>query len=191
MKGADESRRVQIVRTALEAIYAFTHFLAPAIPLAADAIFKKLNTAPVPTSSLRADFYNLVPGTTVTLGDILFTKIVDEESKAEASAAPVAVAANKPKKAATTAPAEPENPNQSDFSKIELRVGRITRIWHHETAERWGYCSNMYYIIIILMFPFYEKLIIVSSFYLLLVDSFARILMSGQRPEVLDQWFQD
>lgn len=38
MKGADESRRPAIVRTTLEAIFAFMHFLAPVIPLAAKKV---------------------------------------------------------------------------------------------------------------------------------------------------------
>ena len=33
MKGEDENRRGPVVRTTLEAIYIFTHFLAPVIPL--------------------------------------------------------------------------------------------------------------------------------------------------------------
>jgi methionyl-tRNA synthetase len=35
MKGADEARRPAVVKTTLEAIYAFMHFLAPVIPVAA------------------------------------------------------------------------------------------------------------------------------------------------------------
>lgn len=147
MKGADESRRVNIVRTTLEAIYAFTHFLAPAIPLAAQAIFDKLNSPPISTKNLRRDFYNLQPGTTVSLGSILFQKILDETPPAEGtSAASLAGEAaksakipgdKKGSKNIKVASIEEENPNQSDFSKVELRVGRINRVWHHETADRY------------------------------------------------------
>ena len=35
MKGENESRRPAIVRTTLEALYAFTHLLAPVLPMAA------------------------------------------------------------------------------------------------------------------------------------------------------------
>ena len=35
MKGADETRRPAIVRTTLEALYAFMHLLAPVLPMAA------------------------------------------------------------------------------------------------------------------------------------------------------------
>jgi methionyl-tRNA synthetase len=37
MKGVDESRRPTIVRTTLEALYAFMHLLAPVLPMAAQA----------------------------------------------------------------------------------------------------------------------------------------------------------
>ena len=75
MKGPDEARRPAIVRTTLEAVYVFMHFLAPTLPRTAGRVFSRLNSPPVPASSLRADFYNLKPGTAVTLGDILFKKI--------------------------------------------------------------------------------------------------------------------
>jgi methionyl-tRNA synthetase len=35
MKGGDEARRPAIVRTTLEALYAFMHVLAPVLPMAA------------------------------------------------------------------------------------------------------------------------------------------------------------
>jgi methionyl-tRNA synthetase len=81
MKGADEERRVAVVRTALEAVYAFTHFLAPVIPKAAQSIFAMLGTPPVPTFNLRDDFYNLTPGTVVSVGEILFQKLEAPEAK--------------------------------------------------------------------------------------------------------------
>ena len=37
MKGKDESRRPAIVRTTLEALYAFMHLLAPVLPMAGQA----------------------------------------------------------------------------------------------------------------------------------------------------------
>lgn len=37
MKGEDESRRPAIVRTTLEALYAFMHLLAPVLPMAGQA----------------------------------------------------------------------------------------------------------------------------------------------------------
>jgi methionyl-tRNA synthetase len=79
MKGPDEARRPSVVRTTLEAIYVFTHFLAPVIPVAADKIFKMLNTCPMIANKLNSDFYNLVPDTKVSLGAILFQKIENKK----------------------------------------------------------------------------------------------------------------
>ena len=76
MKGADEARRPSIVRTTLEALYAFSHFLAPVMPFAAQEVFEKLGSPPRAAFLLSGDFYNLTPGTSVQLGDILFKKIV-------------------------------------------------------------------------------------------------------------------
>ena len=42
MKGSDQVRRPAIVRTTLEAIFAFMHFLAPVIPLAAKKVYSYL-----------------------------------------------------------------------------------------------------------------------------------------------------
>jgi methionine--tRNA ligase beta chain len=145
MKGeGSETKRIAVVRTTLEAIYAFTHYLAPVIPLAAAAVFQKLMTEPIPTHTLKADFYNLKPGTEVVLGDILFQKIINDEAPA---AAPSAAATKKPEKKAggkSAAPVaeEAENPNQIDFTKIELRVGKIMKVWNHETADRL-YCEEI------------------------------------------------
>jgi methionyl-tRNA synthetase len=166
---ADIPRRAAIVRTTLEAIYLFTHYLAAVIPHAADAIFTRLGTPPRPTFSLNGDFYNLTPGTAVFLGDILFSKI--EEGGAPAGTAAAAADGGKvseggkksggggkvkvkgggdekkekpakekkPKEAAAAAPPPPEE-DQHDFTKIELRVGKIVRVWNHESAERCVHC---------------------------------------------------
>lgn len=128
MKGADESRRPAIVRTTLEALYAFMHLLAPVLPMAAQAVFERLSTPPVPVKTLKADFYNLTPGSKVSIGDILFQKIEAEDLTAKAEIKPVVKAAKKE--------VVVEDPNQVDFTKMDFRVGVITKVWHHETAER-------------------------------------------------------
>ncbi|CAE7732851.1 AIMP1, partial [Symbiodinium microadriaticum] len=137
------------------AIYVFTHYLAAAIPLAADAIFSRLGTPPRPTCSLRGDFYNLTPGTPVTLGEILFSKIEEsgpEEASSTGSAKKgpareggkakggegkaVKEKVPKEKQSAQKTVEGTEETEQHDFTKIELRVGRIVRVWNHEKAER-------------------------------------------------------
>jgi methionyl-tRNA synthetase len=132
MKGADESRRAPVVRTTLEALYAFSHFLAPIMPYATEKIFDKLGTPPRALFRLDAGFYNLVPGTPVTIGDILFTKIeTEEEKQGKPKEAPGMGA--KAKKAAAEAA---EDPNQVAFSKMEIRVGEITKCWNHPSADK-------------------------------------------------------
>jgi methionyl-tRNA synthetase len=139
MKGDDEARRAPVVRTTLEALYAFSHFLAPIMPYATEKIFTKLGTQPKAMGSLKDDFYNLVPGTPVTIGDILFTKLLTEEEKEAAAGG----GDGKPKavvgmgvKAKAKAAAEKEDPNQAAFTKMEIRVGEITKVWNHSTADK-------------------------------------------------------
>jgi methionine--tRNA ligase beta chain len=142
MKGENESRRAPVVRTALEAVYAFTHFLAPILPVAAQQIFEHLHTDPVSIHNLKDDFYNLKPGTPVTIGNILFQKIED----AAGVAAPTPAAEGKAKgpvgkKAAPTKAAVVEEIQHTiDFTKMDIRVGEIVKVWNHETADRL-YCE--------------------------------------------------
>ena len=84
----------------------------------------------MPVKTLKADFYNLKPGSPVSIGNILFEKIETESAKKEASAAAVV------KPAAKKAEPVEEDPNQVDFTKMDFRVGVISKVWHHETAER-------------------------------------------------------
>jgi methionine--tRNA ligase beta chain len=108
------------------------HLLAPVIPLAAQAVFSRLGTAPVLVTALKADFYNLKPGTPVTIGEILFQKI-----ETETLPIPEPVAKKSGGGGAKAAPESVvEDPNQVDFTKMDFRVGKIVKVWHHETAER-------------------------------------------------------
>lgn len=144
------AKRQAIVKVAMEAVYAFAHFLAPVMPLAAEAIFGKLNTPPTSAHQLRDDFQNLAVGTAVTVGEILFQKIEAEADKAAAAAATAAAAAASAGKAkggggakgksdsgaAAAAAAVDESSHSNDFTKMDLRVGRIVKVWEHPTAER-------------------------------------------------------
>jgi len=107
----------------------FTHFLAPVLPQSAGDIFQKLNTDPIVADRLDANFYNLKPGTKVSLGDILFKKIEIPKSKAEV----VLKSKAEVKKASEVVI---EDPNQDAFTKMEFRVGRVIKVWNHETADR-------------------------------------------------------
>ncbi|EPR59974.1 methionyl-tRNA synthetase [Toxoplasma gondii GAB2-2007-GAL-DOM2] len=70
----DSTEKQRVVRGALEAVFVLGHLLEPFIPVTADHIFKKLNTAPKTLADLSPWFDNLVPGTPVEVGDILFAK---------------------------------------------------------------------------------------------------------------------
>ena len=168
MKGDDVKRKPAIVRTTLEAIYIFTHFLAPAIPLAAEEIFNRLNAPPVSVNNINTNFYNLVPGTKVELGDILFTKLgedgkpevvgkaggkgkgmsaEDQKKAKEAKKAKNAqISAEQQQKKADKKSANVkqsgEIEDQHDFTKIELRVGQICKVWNHETGDKL-YCEEI------------------------------------------------
>lgn len=85
--------------------------------------------------TLKGDFYNLSAGTPITIGEILFTKI-ETEAKAETVAAKVAPKVGK------KAEVVEEDPNQVDFTKMDFRVGCITKVWNHETADRL-YCEEI------------------------------------------------
>lgn len=84
-----------------------------------------LDCHPIPAYSLKHDFKNLPPGRRIRLGEILFQKIEQEKEstlKSSNSAAP------------TTSLIDDRN--LPLFSRVDLRVGKITKIWQHEKAER-------------------------------------------------------
>ena len=143
MKGEEsEVRRQSIVRTTLEAIYAFSHCLGPLLPLTATKIFDKLGTPPTILPNIKPDFYNLKPGTKLTVGDILFTKIDTEGDKnADSSGKGAGGESNTSRGKAKSSGGKntknvPADPDQPDFTKMEIRVGFINKAWHHETAEK-------------------------------------------------------
>ena len=146
MKGENEVRRAPIVRTTLEAIYAFAHFLAPVMPQAAQTIFQCLNTPPRCAPNLRDDMYNLAPGTRVDIGNILFQKIEVAAPTENIAAVPAAGKAPAGKGKAPASTAALKNGDDAEhileFSKVEIRVGLITKVWNHSTAERL-YCEEI------------------------------------------------
>lgn len=94
------------------------------------SVFERLGTQPVSLKSLKGDFYNLKPGCPITIGSILFEKIEVDAPKVEIVAAkPVGKSAKKTEQVE-------DDPNQESFTKMDFRVGLITKVWHHETAER-------------------------------------------------------
>ena len=141
-----EKRQV-IVRATLEAVYAVAHLLLPFIPGGATEIFKKLNTPPKSLGEISADLRNLAVGTKIDAGSILYERNLSEEemklSKADASknkklAYEEAQRLKKEKKAkeAAKSKASKNAPAQPDFTKIDIRVGQITKVWLHPEADK-------------------------------------------------------
>jgi methionine--tRNA ligase beta chain len=145
MKGeGSEIRRQAIVRTTLEALYAVFHFLAPVIPVAAGIFFDRVGTGPMSIHRLRPDLYNLVPGTPVVVGDVLFKKIEED------SPSPITGGGGAPSaKSASSAPSSKaakavpvDVPAVLTINQLDLRVGLITSCKKHETADKL-YCETI------------------------------------------------
>jgi len=150
---ACRDERQVIVRATLEAVYAVAHLLLPFIPGGATEIFKKLNTPPKSLGEISADLRNLAVGTKIDAGSILYERNLSEEekklSKADASknkklAYEEAQRLKKEKKAkeAAASKASKNAPDQPDFTKIDIRVGQITKVWLHPEADKL-YCEEI------------------------------------------------
>jgi len=153
-------KRDSSLRLLLESVYVLAHFFAAFIPEAADAIFKKVGAAPMAIPKLSDDFTNLKAGSPVFTGSILFEQLeAVKDEKPAAAAAPAAKPEGKGKgkgkgdaKEAAKAAAKPaaakgaakkggaappaDDPNQPLFSKLDIRVGKVVKAWHHPEADR-------------------------------------------------------
>jgi methionyl-tRNA synthetase len=153
MKGDEKATDRQIiVRATLEAVYALAHLLVPFLPIGATAIFEKLNTPPKTIVEVNANLRNLVVGTTVRIGDVLYTKLLTDDEKlnaqdaAKKKAESIAEAQRKKKekkaqliassKAGQSKSSGGGDDNQPEFTKIDIRVGKITKVWHHPDADK-------------------------------------------------------
>ena len=150
MKGDERAEERQIVvRATLEAVYALAHLLVPFIPEGSKKIFDKLNTAPIELESIKSDLRNLAVGNPVSIGDVLYTKLVSEEEKLNAEQKKLKNAESfaeaqrkkKEKKAQMIAQSKAAQKqggdiNQSEFTKVDIRVGQITKIWNHPEADK-------------------------------------------------------
>lgn len=126
--------RLVVVRTCLEAIYVLAHYLSPIIPKTTETIFNKLNTVPTTLTALSPDYDNLTPGKEVSVGDILFAKILSAEEKLKQSEATAAKA-----KPVTVKPAKAATPL---FASLDIRVGVISKVWKHPESEKL-YCEEI------------------------------------------------
>ena len=135
-------QRQIVVRATLEAVYAVAHLLLPFIPTGASEIFKKMNTPPKSLSAIDPGLRNLEVGTKIDVGDILYAMNLSEAekklSKKEASgnknaAYLEAQRLKKEKKARECAASKAAqkgggDSNQPEFTKIDIRVGQITKV---------------------------------------------------------------
>ena len=151
MKGDERAEDRQIVvRACLEAVYALSHLLIPFIPNGAKKIFDKLSTAPVELSEIKGDLRNLVVGTKIRVGEVLYTKLISDEERLNAEEAAKKKAESyaeaqrrkKEKKAKMAASSRAGQKNsggdgdQSEFTKVDIRVGKITKVWNHPEADK-------------------------------------------------------
>ncbi|CAJ1926044.1 unnamed protein product [Cylindrotheca closterium] len=140
--------RQQVVRTTLESIYALSHLLLPYLPVGAGKIFKKLGKDPITLHELKRDCRNLDSGSAIQIGEVLYEKSFSDEELANKNEASTkkkesyeeAQRRKKEKKAAEIAKAKQGqasgDPNQPEFTKMEIRVGKITKVWNHEDADK-------------------------------------------------------
>jgi len=150
LKKGDEHAefRQVVVRATLEAIYALTHLLMPFLPVGSKTIFEKLGKVPVSIVDLGRDCRNLIVGTSIPVGQVLYGKMLSDDEKDKKGNAgkkketyEEAQKRKKEKKAAAIAASDKGrgvagDANQSDFTKMEIRVGKITEVWNHESADK-------------------------------------------------------
>lgn len=155
MKGDEraEERRT-VVRLTLESVYVLAHMLAPFLPTGAALIFDKLNTPPKDTIfDIKSDLRNLSAGTKIQVGEVLYSKIISEEEQAAEEAKKKKAASyaeaqrlKKEKKANAIAASKAgqkkkgggggADPNQPEFTKMDIRVGQIVKVWNHPDADK-------------------------------------------------------
>lgn len=151
LKGDEFAEKRQVVvRATLEAVYAVAHLLLPFIPKGATEIFKKMNTPPKSLWDIDPELRaNLTVGTKIDVGGLLYVINKSEEekelSKKEASSKKKqsyeeAQRLKKEKKAKEAAAAKARQEgggvDQPEFTKVDIRVGKITKVWHHPEADK-------------------------------------------------------
>ena len=156
LKGDEHAvARQVIVRTTLEAIFGLAHMLLPFLPNHGPQIFAKLNTSPKSLQELKQDWL-LVVGTKISVGDVLYSKATDEKDKA----APGAKAPPSKKESHAEAQRRKKEQKQKmieksqqgakdavavdqpEFTKLDIRVGKILEVWNHEKADKL-YCEKI------------------------------------------------
>ena len=165
LKKGDEHAEVRqiTVRATLEAIYALAHLLTPFVPIGCSAIFKKLGTEPVTLTELGKDCRNLKVGTTISVGDVLYSKLLSDAEKSNAAEASKnkkeayeeAQRKKKEKKARESAASkagQAAGPDQPEFTKLEIRVGKIVKVRFNIVTREIETVSSTYISTTLLLF---------------------------------------
>lgn len=149
LKKGDENDvfRKTVVRATLEAIYALTHLLMPFLPVGCKKIFEKLGKEPVALKDLSLDCRNLEVGTATTVGDVLYEKsLSDAETNDNAASSSKKKESYeeaqrrkkeaKAKQSAAGKKGQQEDSDQPEFTKVDIRVGKIVKVWNHASADK-------------------------------------------------------
>lgn len=142
----DKQLQLVVVRSCLEAIFAVTHFLSPVIPQTAMEIFESLNVEPVALTALSSSFDNLKAGAKLN-NSFKFQPLTQrEEKKSKAADSMKALQEAKKKKKAAEVKRQQEaaaaEDSQSPFSKLDIRVGEIVKVWKHPDSTKL-YCEQI------------------------------------------------
>ena len=150
LKKGDENAEFRqiVVRATLEAIYALSHLLMPFLPVGCKIIYEKLGKEPVSLVDLNRDCRSLDVGKSIEVGKVLYEKMFADDEKDKKGGVSGkkkesyedAVKRKKEQKAvamASSGKGEAKgDANQSDFTKMEIRVGKIIEVWNHESADK-------------------------------------------------------
>lgn len=90
---------------------------------------------PTYITRLSGDFNNLPPGTRTYVGGVLYEHIAVPGSEKEAAVSKEAGSANKSKNISKVPQSKSNKAATNSFEKMDIRVGRIVKAWHHDTAE--------------------------------------------------------
>ncbi len=144
LKGDEyEATRKELVRVSIDALYVLAHFIAPTMPTAATALFTQCGALPRPIPELKNSFDNLPPETkTLNTGKVLFNKITASSctygSDGPTQAADIDSTVSTSGDSNTNVKGLTKSPLTIDekFSSIEIRVGRINKVWVHPEADK-------------------------------------------------------
>lgn len=139
--------RKTVVRATLEAIYALTHLLMPFLPVGCKDIFQKLGKEPVALKDVGRDCRNLEVGTATTVGEVLYEKCLSEAEMKDKAAASSKKKESyeeaqrrkkeaKAKQSAAGKKGQEEESDQPEFTKVDIRVGKIVKVWNHASADK-------------------------------------------------------